>query len=51
MRWLHGFKAPPRMTFVTHGEPVAADALCHRIEEELGWSCMVPDHGQRCELT
>ena len=51
LRWLHGFKAPPRMTFVTHGEPVAADALRHRIEEELGWPCLVPDHGQKCELT
>jgi metallo-beta-lactamase family protein len=51
LRWLHGFKAPPRMTFVTHGEPAAADALRHRIEEELGWPCTVPDHGQRCELT
>jgi len=51
LRWLHGFKAPPRMTFVTHGEPVAADALRHRIEEELGWPCTVPDHGQKCELT
>ncbi len=51
LRWLHGFKAPPRMTFVTHGEPAAADALRHRIEEELGWPCLVPDHGQECELT
>jgi metallo-beta-lactamase family protein len=51
LRWLRGFKAAPRMTFVTHGEPAAADALRHRIEEELGWPCTVPDHGQRCELT
>jgi metallo-beta-lactamase family protein len=51
LRWLRGFKAPPRMTFVTHGEPAAADALRRRIEEELGWPCTVPDHGQKCELT
>jgi metallo-beta-lactamase family protein len=51
LRWLRGFEAPPRMTFVTHGEPAAADALRHRIEEELGWPCSVPDHGQKCELT
>ncbi len=51
LRWLRGFKAAPRMTFVTHGEPAAADALRHRIEEELGWRCMVPDHGQKVELT
>jgi metallo-beta-lactamase family protein len=51
MRWLRGFKAPPRTTFITHGEPVAADALRHRIEEELGWTCVVPDHGQEVRLT
>ena len=51
LRWLHGFRTPPKMTFITHGEPVASDELRHRIEEELGWPCMVPDHGQRCELS
>jgi len=35
MRWLGGFKAAPRMTFVIHGEASASDALHHRIEEEL----------------
>jgi metallo-beta-lactamase family protein len=50
MRWLGGFKAAPRMTFVIHGEASASDALRHRIEEELRWPCMVPDHGQRVEL-
>jgi metallo-beta-lactamase family protein len=50
LRWLRGFEAPPRMTFIVHGEPVAADALRHRIEEELGWPCLVPDHGQTVAL-
>lgn len=50
LRWLRGFKTPPRMTFITHGEPAAADALRHRIEDELGWPCMVPDQGQRVGL-
>jgi metallo-beta-lactamase family protein len=50
LRWLRGFKAAPRMTFVTHGEPAASDSLRHRIEEELGWSCLVPDQGQKVEL-
>ena len=49
MRWLRGFKRPPRTTFITHGEPAASDALRHRIEEELGWSCVVPDHGEQVE--
>lgn len=50
MRWLRGFTKPPRHTFITHGEPAAADALRHRIEKELGWSCSVPQHGQQVML-
>ncbi len=38
MGWLGNFKKPPKMTFVVHGEPEAADALRHRIDEELGWT-------------
>ena len=50
LRWLGGFAKPPLMTFVVHGEPSASDALRHRIETELGWRCLVPDHGQQVEL-
>ncbi|HEX2654331.1 MAG TPA: MBL fold metallo-hydrolase [Xanthobacteraceae bacterium] len=50
IHWLEGFKQPPRMTFITHGEPDAADALRHRIQEKLGWLCTVPDQGQKVEL-
>jgi metallo-beta-lactamase family protein len=50
LRWLGGFKTPPRMTFITHGEPAASDALRLRIEEELKWACLVPDQGQKVEL-
>lgn len=51
LRWLRGFRSSPKMTFITHGEPVAADALRHRIQEELRWPCLVPDHGQQVTLT
>lgn len=50
MRWLSGFITPPRRTFVVHGEPEASDALRHRIQEELGWDCLVPEQGERVEL-
>ena len=50
LRWLRGFAKPPRMTFVVHGEPSASDALRRRIEEDLGWRSVVPDHGQQVEL-
>jgi metallo-beta-lactamase family protein len=46
LRWLRGFRAPPKMTFVVHGEPSAADALRRRIQDELRWPCMVAEHGQ-----
>jgi metallo-beta-lactamase family protein len=44
LRWLRNFARPPRMTFVTHGEPTAADTLRRRIQDELGWRCRVPEH-------
>jgi metallo-beta-lactamase family protein len=44
IEWLKGFERPPRETFVTHGEPAAADAMRHAIEETLGWRCRVPDY-------
>lgn len=50
LNWLRGFKMPPRRTFVTHGEPIAADALRHRIEEELSWDCRVPDYLDKVQL-
>jgi metallo-beta-lactamase family protein len=48
--WLGGFARPPTLTFVTHGEPDAADALRRRIEETLGWNCAVPAHRDRWDL-
>ena len=44
LAWLRNFEAPPRHTFITHGEPDAADALRLRIAEELGWPCSVPEY-------
>jgi metallo-beta-lactamase family protein len=50
LEWLAGFKAPPRRTFVTHGEPVAADALRLKIEERFRWRCEVPEYRDTVEL-
>ena len=49
MHWMRGFDAPPRQTFVVHGEAGAADALRLRIQDELGWRVRVPPHGARFE--
>jgi metallo-beta-lactamase family protein len=42
--WLEGFRQPPRCTYLTHGEPTAADALRQRIEHARGWECHVPEY-------
>ena len=42
--WLAGFRTPPQRTFVTHGEPAAADALRMRIGDALRWHCEVPEY-------
>jgi metallo-beta-lactamase family protein len=48
--WLRGFEAPPKHTFVTHGEPPAARALAERIRCDLGWDSSVPSHLARASL-
>lgn len=46
LRWLGRFDTALRMTFATHGEPAASDALRHRTEETLDWPSVVPEHGE-----
>ena len=43
LAWIGQLKAPRRV-FVTHGEPVAADALRLAISERHGWPVGVPDY-------
>jgi len=43
--WLRGMAGKPGQIFVVHGDPEAADALRRRIESELHWQAMVPEHG------
>lgn len=50
LTWLSSMSPPPERTFVTHGEPAAADALRRRIAEELHGSCEVPTYLECVEL-
>jgi metallo-beta-lactamase family protein len=50
LEWLRGFKQPPKRTFVTHGEPAAADEMRRRIEETFGWTVSVPEFGEVVRL-
>jgi len=51
MRWCRAFIRPPKMTFITHGEARPAEALRHRVEQELHWRCAVPGHLETFELS
>ena len=51
LQWLNQFKQAPKLTFVTHGEPVAADAMRLHIEEQLKWQTCVPDYLQKVNLS
>ena len=48
--WLRTAERAPRMTYITHGEPEASDALRLRIKHELGWRARVPEHLEKISL-
>ena len=43
--WLKHMKHAPSQVYVVHGEPEASDVLRQRIEHELKWRAVVPEHG------
>ena len=43
--WLRRMPGAPDQVYVVHGDLAAADTLRHRIEHELKWRAMVPEHG------
>jgi metallo-beta-lactamase family protein len=51
LRWLGGFKRPPQMTFLVHGEIAAMQALQTAINTKLGWKTMMPQHEESVDLT
>jgi len=50
LRWLGGFRRPPDMTYIVHGEAAAAAALREAITGQLGWKATVAEEGQRVVL-
>jgi metallo-beta-lactamase family protein len=51
LQWLAGMKSGvPSRTFLTHGEPEAANAMAGHIKERFGWNVHVPQYGERVEL-
>lgn len=45
LQWLRAIPGQPHRAFVVHGDPDASDTLRRRIENELRWHAMVPEHG------
>jgi metallo-beta-lactamase family protein len=41
MRWLQGLPSAPKQTFLTHGEPAAAQSLQRAIQEQFKWNAAV----------
>ena len=51
LKWLSGMESTvPRTTFLTHGEPDAANAMAGHIKDKFGWNVHVPEYGERVEL-
>jgi metallo-beta-lactamase family protein len=51
LRWLEGMESGvPRQTFLTHGEPDAANAMAGHIKDKFGWNVHVPQYGEQFEL-
>jgi metallo-beta-lactamase family protein len=44
--WLEGFKAPPRHTFIVHGEAEIASAFADKVRTQLNWADVrIPERG------
>jgi metallo-beta-lactamase family protein len=50
LRWLSGFTAAPKQTFLVHGEPVALESLQAAITNRMHWSVTVPAYLQSFDL-
>jgi metallo-beta-lactamase family protein len=50
LRWLSGFTAPPRRTFLVHGEPSGLEGLRAGIASRYHWSVIVPAYLQSFDL-
>jgi len=51
IRWLDGFRTPPRRTFLVHGEPKAIAGLQEHIESKFNtWRVHAPEYLEKVEL-
>jgi len=50
LRWLGTFPKRPRMTYIVHGEPAAANGLAEVIRERLKWPVEIAKFNQKVAL-
>ncbi len=50
LRWLSGVPAPPRQTYIVHGEPTASASLKSAIESRFKWKVTLPKYLQTVDL-
>src|SRR5277367_495160 len=50
LRWLSGFTAPPRQTFMIHGEPSGLNGLRDAIVSQHHWPVTIPAYLQSVDL-
>ncbi|MGA8143826.1 MAG: MBL fold metallo-hydrolase [Candidatus Acidiferrales bacterium] len=50
LRWLSGFTAPPRQTFLVHGEPNALTSLRDAVTAQFKWPVTIPAYLQSFDL-
>jgi len=51
VRWISGFPAPPKQTFLVHGEPAAASAFQKILSARPGWTSAVAQYLQTVDLS
>jgi metallo-beta-lactamase family protein len=51
LEWLRTFKAPPKETFLVHGEPAAATALRNTMVSDLGWTVEIAAYKQKVTIS
>ncbi|MGH9702911.1 MAG: MBL fold metallo-hydrolase RNA specificity domain-containing protein [Candidatus Acidiferrales bacterium] len=51
IRWLQGFSAPPRQTFLVHGELSVMQSFRSTLETQFHWPLSIPKYGETFELT
>jgi metallo-beta-lactamase family protein len=51
LRWMTGLQVPPKQVYLTHGEPVAAQALQQSISEKFRWKAAVARYLDTVEIS